>query len=149
MSPSPVVSATLDVDAPPSAVFAVLADPRRHHEIDGSGTVRSAVRGPRRLRLGARFVTGMRMGLPYVVPNTVVEFEEERLIAWHHLARVRWRYRLEPLDGGTRTRVTEEWDPTRSPVRRVLARTGTPAWAQKAVRGTLPRLAAAASRPAG
>jgi hypothetical protein len=39
----------------------------------------------------------------------VVEFEEDRLIAWRHFNGHRWRWRLEPLDGG-RTEVTETFD---------------------------------------
>ncbi len=34
------VSASTTVAAPPATVFAILADPRQHPRIDGSGTVR-------------------------------------------------------------------------------------------------------------
>ena len=107
------------VAAPPERVFDLLADPRRHREIDGSGTVRdAAVDGPRRLSLGAVFGMNMRAGAPYSMTNTVVEFEEGRRIAWqprptNGLAakaiggRI-WRYELEPVPGGTRVR--ETWD---------------------------------------
>ena len=40
------VSAGTAVAAPPAEVFALLANPHRHHEFDGSGTVRQAVSGP-------------------------------------------------------------------------------------------------------
>ena len=50
----------------------------------------------------------MRLGVPYRVRNTVVEFEEDRLIAWRHFGGHIWRYRLDPVDGGTD--VTEEFD---------------------------------------
>ena len=50
------------------------------------------------------------MGIPYRITSKVVEYEQDRLIAWAHLGGHRWRYRLEPLDDGGRTRVTESFD---------------------------------------
>ena len=51
--------------------------------------------------------------------NTVVEFEEGRLIAWRHFYRHVWRWELEPVDvdGQPGTRVTEtfDWGPAVSP----------------------------------
>ena len=38
-------SASTTIDAPPADVFAILADPRQHARIDGSGTVRGSVSG--------------------------------------------------------------------------------------------------------
>jgi uncharacterized protein YndB with AHSA1/START domain len=81
------VSASALVAAPSDAVFALLADPHRHHELDGSGSVRRAVAGPRRLQLGDRFGMHMRIGLPYRITNRVVELEPDRRIAWCHFAR--------------------------------------------------------------
>jgi uncharacterized protein YndB with AHSA1/START domain len=40
------------IDAPPARVFALLADPRRHSEFDGLGTVKGRLRGPATLTLG-------------------------------------------------------------------------------------------------
>jgi uncharacterized protein YndB with AHSA1/START domain len=101
------------IDAPPEAVFAILADPRQHPRIDGSGSVREVVEGPDRLSDGARFGVSMRLfGLPYRIRNSVVEFDQDRRIAWRHFGSHRWRYELEPTaDGGTV--VTETFDYTR------------------------------------
>ena len=52
-------------------------------------------------------------GFPYKITSTVVEFEENRRIAWCHWGKNRWRYELEPMDGYTR--VTESADFTTSP----------------------------------
>lgn len=107
-----IVSASIDVDAPAEVVFTILADPRQHSRIDGSGSVRS-VEGPARLSQGATFGARMRMfGAPYRITNTVVEFEADRRIAWRHFGGHRWRYLLEPLPG-ERTRVTEQFDYSR------------------------------------
>lgn len=50
----------------------------------------------------------MQLGAKYKTVNVVVEFEENRRIAWHHWAHLIWRYELEPVDGGTK--VTESFD---------------------------------------
>jgi uncharacterized protein YndB with AHSA1/START domain len=123
------------IAAPPEAIFDLLADPARHREIDGSGTVRAARGESERLRLGSTFGMSMRMGLPYSMVNTVVELEENRRIAWQtrgpSVLRVVggriWRYELEPVEGGTRVR--ETWDIsqesrfTKPGVRRLAAKT--------------------------
>ena len=106
------------IAAPPERIFDLLADPRRHREIDGSGTVRDAVEGPARLSPGAVFGMNMKIGGPYQMTNTVVEFEEGRRIAWQPRptntaagkvigGRI-YRYELEPVPGGTLVR--ETWD---------------------------------------
>lgn len=103
------VSRSVDVAASAATIFAILADPRQHPRIDGSGSVRSVTQGPQRLQLGSRFRMRMRIGLPYLIANRVVEFEEGRRIAWRHFARHVWRYEIEPRpEGGTR--VTETFD---------------------------------------
>lgn len=109
-APDRVVRRSVEVDAPASEIFDLLADPSRHHEIDGSGTVRSSrLSAPERLSPGAKFGMKMKYGVPYTITNTVVDFVDDELIAWRHLGRHVWRYRLEELDGG-RTKVTEEFD---------------------------------------
>ncbi len=113
------VSVHRHIPAPPDEIFDLLADPGRHADIDGSGTVERARSGGRRLSLGDSFGMDMRLGTSYSTKNVVVEFEEDRLIAWQTRAappvdqvlggRI-WRYELAPADGGTF--VTETWDVT-------------------------------------
>ena len=91
-----VVSTERVIAAPADRIFAVLADPRQHTVIDGSGTVKRTRTGPDRLSLGAKFGMAMHHWVPYPVTNTVVEFEEGRRIAWRHMAHDVWRYELEP-----------------------------------------------------
>jgi uncharacterized protein YndB with AHSA1/START domain len=109
-APDRVERRSIVVDASPAEVFDLLADPSRHHEIDGSGTVRGTRdSAPERLSPGAKFGMSMKMGVPYPISNTVVEFVENELIAWRHIGRHVWRYTLEATDDG-RTKVTEEFD---------------------------------------
>ena len=104
-----IVSVERFVPAAPGLIFEVLADPRQHSKIDGSGSVKAArVSAPPRLSLDAKFAMEMKIGVPYKMTNTVVEFEENRRIAWRHLGGHIWRYILEPVDSGTK--VVEQFD---------------------------------------
>jgi uncharacterized protein YndB with AHSA1/START domain len=120
MAPT-TVSVDRLINAPPSSIFAVVADASRHPEIDGSGSVvRPKGTVPQRLSLGDTFDMHMKLGVPYTMKNTVIEFEPDRRIAWQTVlsgplgrfvgGRI-WRYELQDVDG--RTRVTETWDISR------------------------------------
>ncbi len=129
------------VPAEPQAIFDLLADPAKHPEIDGSGSVRgSTTEAPERLTLGSKFSMSMKLGVPYKITNEVVEFDEPSLIAWQHMGKHIWRYRLRSVEGGTE--VTEEFDfrPARSAT--ALKLTGVPKRNAKAIEATLDRLAA-------
>lgn len=99
----------ITVNAPASVIFDLLADPRNHTLFDGSGTLRGDVRGPERLELGSKFGMDMHMIANYRIKNTVVEFEDNRKIAWCHPGHHRWRYELVPIDENTTT-VVETFD---------------------------------------
>lgn len=108
------VSVSRDIPEPADRIFDLLASPAGHARIDGSGMVRDAISGPDRLALGARFHMEMKAGpLPYKIHSEVVEFEENRRIAWAHLGKHRWRYELQPIDGGTRVTETFDWSTAR------------------------------------
>jgi uncharacterized protein YndB with AHSA1/START domain len=141
-----LVSASTTIAAPPEVVFAIVADPRQHARIDGSGSVRAMVTGPERLVRGATFDVSMRLfGVPYRISNRVVEFEADRLVAWRHFGAHRWRYRLEPAQGGG-TVVTETFDYSRyHPVAAAGIRAlGFPERNRAGITATLVRLKAAA-----
>jgi uncharacterized protein YndB with AHSA1/START domain len=119
------------IPQPPEAIFAFLADPRRHHEIDGSGAVRDVKTGPERVKLGDQFSMAMKLGIPYTMVSTIIEFEDNRRIAWQSRSpglmgrftggRI-WRYELEPVSGGTHVR--ETWDISQEKGTRALLRAG-------------------------
>jgi len=108
------------IPASANAIFDVLADPAKHKLIDGSGMLQGAQPASEpRLTLGSTFGMGMRLLVSYSTVNRVVEFEENRRIAWktgptgipgRFLAGRTWRYELEPTAGGTHVR--ESWDIT-------------------------------------
>jgi polyketide cyclase/dehydrase/lipid transport protein len=104
------VSRSVEVQAPASELFGLVADPTRHHDVDGSGTVRDNIRAPGNLVVGARFSTRMRMyGVPYRITSTVTALEPDTLIEWRHPVGHHWRWQFEALSP-TRTRVTETFD---------------------------------------
>lgn len=104
------ISRSVDVSAPAAELFGIVADPRRHHELDGSGTVGQNIRTPDHLEVGSRFSTGMRMyGLPYRITSTVTALEPDKVIEWRHPLGHRWRWEFEALSP-TSTRVTETFD---------------------------------------
>lgn len=115
MSANQQVSATRVIAADPDTIFAVLSDPSLHPVIDGSGSVQHARGDAKRLELGSTFGMDMKMGMPYKIQNTVVEFEPGRLIAWRHFNGHRWRYQLEPVEGGTKVTETFDWSTARFP----------------------------------
>jgi uncharacterized protein YndB with AHSA1/START domain len=127
-----LVTVERTIPAPPEKIFALLADARRHHDIDGSGTVVAAKGDPEPLQLGSRFGMSMKMGLPYSMVSTVIEFEPNRRIAWQthgptpigkYVAGRVWRYEIEPVEGGSLVR--ESWDISKeSALTRGLVRMG-------------------------
>ena len=112
------VSTSRVIAADRQAIFDVLADPAMHPVIDGAGwaEVTGVQEGtPQRLSEGARFGMEMKLGAPYPILNTVVEFEEGRRIAWRHFHGHRWRYELEDApEGGTLVTETFDWSTART-----------------------------------
>lgn len=142
-----VVTVERVIPAPPEAIFDLIADASRHPDIDGSGTVKQAKDSPERLTAGSTFGMSMHMGFGYSMVNTVIEFEENRRIAWQAVpagfagkfvgGRI-WRYELEPVDGGTRVR--ESWDVSKDRQRIFLKLGGLPAKTKGNMEQTLARV---------
>jgi len=125
-NPNDVETVERVIPAPAEKIFALIADPSRHPEIDGSGTVRKAKDGAQCLTLGSKFGMSMKMGLPYSMIGA-------RLGG----GRI-WRYELEPVANGTRVR--ESWDISEEKVKAIVrpARKKT----RKAMEQTLARIEA-------
>ncbi|HTX96794.1 MAG TPA: SRPBCC family protein [Mycobacterium sp.] len=104
------VSRSVEVDAPAAELYAMAVDPRRHPELDGSGTVRDNIKVPAEMTVGSKFSTSMKMyGLPYRITSTVTALKPNELVEWRHPLGHRWRWEFESL-APTRTRVTETFD---------------------------------------
>ena len=116
------------IEAPASTIFAILANPQRHMDFDGSGMVRGAVLDRPISDVGETFTMKMnRLGDDYLMINYVVKFEPDRRIFWEPApgdpsraegddpskvgipAGYRWGYILTP-EGDDATVVTEVFD---------------------------------------
>ncbi|WP_131105141.1 SRPBCC family protein [Ornithinimicrobium sufpigmenti] len=133
-----IVQASRDVNAPPRTIFALIADPARQPEWDGNDNLVEAPAGQRVHQVGDVFTMALTNGKTR--ENHVVEFEEDRLLAWKpaspgeppagHL----WRWTLEPqADGTTRVTHTYDWSGLTDPARMDRARSTTADMLQSSV----------------
>jgi hypothetical protein len=94
------VSVQRRITVPAARIFRVLADPRSHVELDGSGMVRGSSAQP---ITGVGDVFTVAMHFPalgdYEMDNHVVEFELDRRIAWERRPDGATR-RRDPAGGG-------------------------------------------------
>jgi uncharacterized protein YndB with AHSA1/START domain len=139
------VSVERVIKAPASEIFAFVADAGKHAIIDGSGLVQHSTAESVPLTKGSKFGMSMKMGLPYKTTNTVIEFEQDRRIAWKTTfagglvgGRI-WRYELEPTDGGTLVR--ETWDVSQDKQQWMVKTDRMATQAEDGMRGTLERIA--------
>jgi uncharacterized protein YndB with AHSA1/START domain len=144
-----VVTVEKVIKASPESIFDLLADASAHPTFDGSGTVKQVKSGaPERLTFGSTFGMSMKLGIGYSMVNTVVEFEENRRIAWQarppgFMGRISagriWRYELDPVDGDA-TLVRESWDLTKDHQRVLLKLGGFPEKTRSNMVKTLERI---------
>lgn len=145
------VSVERVIQAPAAAIFALLADAGKHTAFDGSGSLNHSSQPSQPLSLGAKFGMAMRgrpesLFVPYRTTNTIIEFEQDRRIAWKTTmvagvvgGRI-WRYELTPTEGGTLVR--ETWDVSQDRQRAMLKMGTMAKQTEDAIRATLARLAA-------
>ena len=98
----------------------------------------------------------MKIGVPYSMVSTVIEFEENRRIAWQTrgptaigrlVAGRIWRYEIEPVEGGSLVR--ESWDITQeSAVTKPFVRMGADQ-TRKNMEATLDRIEEITDYPTG
>ncbi|OZC75863.1 dimethyladenosine transferase [Rhodococcus sp. 06-462-5] len=139
------VTRQTEVRAPASELFAIVADPTRHGELDGSGTVKDTVRGPDRLSTGAKFSVGMKQyGVPYKITSTVTEFvdaDKHKVVEWQHPMGHSWRWEFEEKQPGLTT-VTESFKYGTAKVPKVLELFKMPQKNAQGITSTLRNLAA-------
>jgi uncharacterized protein YndB with AHSA1/START domain len=142
---SDTISVERTIAATPDRIFALIADAGKHTSIDGSGTVRGTEQEFEPLALGTTFGMSMHAGVGYKTSNKVIEFEQDRRIAWQTTGlggviggRI-WRYELTPVDGGTLVR--ETWDVSKDKQKFFLKRSRMAPAAKVGMRKTLARIA--------
>jgi hypothetical protein len=117
------IEARRTIAAPAAEIFALLCDPHGHVAIDSSGMLQDA-EGEPVTGVGDSFAIKMdreslndypEMG-KYDVTVTIEEFEQDALISWTVLGRIRpqighvYGYRLSPAPDGDGTVVTSFYD---------------------------------------
>ena len=151
------VSATLTINAPAEAIFAVLADPVKHVAIDGTGWVRESLDSQPLSAAGQVFRMGMyhpsRPDGNYQMANRVQVFEPPRVISWEpgqeaddgslQFGGWIWRYDLAP-SGPSETEVTLSYDWSAVPGF-IRQRIGFPPFAPDHLRNSLAHLAGLAT----
>jgi len=122
------LEATRKIEAPAEVIFAILANPQRHKDFDGSDMLRGVIVDRPISGVGDTFTMKMhRLGDDYLMINCVVEFEPDQRIFWEPApgdpsrtegddpskvgipAGYRWGYILT-ADGDDASVVTEVFD---------------------------------------
>jgi hypothetical protein len=120
------VEETIDIAAPPLAVYDTVVDVTRWGRFSPECTGATTVHGDGPIRVGSRFTGHNRRGpvRRWTTHCTVTAADPGRLFSFDvtgiGLAVATWSYRLQPLDGGAGTRLTEVWHDTRGPLMRVV-----------------------------
>ena len=150
------IAAERTVHAFPQEVFALLADPSRHHPTEPRDWVRGSLEKQPAPITEVGQVFGMEMfnthrGGRYEMHNRVTVLEPDRAIAWAPGQRTAdgeiaaggwfWRYDLEPATDGTRVRLTYDWAET--PQETIEKIGGMPAVSERYLGKSLAALAAA------
>lgn len=138
--------------ATPEQLFAILADPRRHAEIDGSGMLVAAPESGLITRVGDVFSMDMHIEAfgDYRTENHVVEYETNRTLAWMTAGVGRppsgqyWGWQFDPVEpGGCAITHTYDWSRVTDP--KMLERVSFPRVPAEDLQHTVDQLIAAAS----
>jgi uncharacterized protein YndB with AHSA1/START domain len=112
------IAVSRTIDAPVERVFAMLADPDRHRDFDGSGTIRGAHTHFVLSGIGEVFTMDMHrdaFGGDYQSDNLVTSYRRDEEIGWspgphgHEPIGHTFTYTLEAISDDT-TRVTHTYD---------------------------------------
>jgi uncharacterized protein YndB with AHSA1/START domain len=119
-SDTPTVQARTWIDAPPDRVWPLVSDIRLMPGMSSELQSVEWLDGATGAALGARFVGRSRHDAlgEWAAISQVVEFEPGQVFAWAvgdpgHPAAI-WRFRLEPMDGGTEVSEWVQLGPARS-----------------------------------
>ncbi|MEU4207845.1 SRPBCC family protein [Rothia terrae] len=106
------ISAQTTVRASAHEIYALVANPTRHHELDGGGNVQNLRNGAEgTANVGDTFTQNMKLGIPYIMTSKVIRADENRGITWQLPTDHTWAWDIEENTDGTCT-VTETFDAT-------------------------------------
>ena len=125
-----VVSAEIEIAAPASGVFELIADPARQPEWDGNDNLGTAAQGQRPTSSSGSFITTLTKGVDR--ENHIVAFEEGRLIAWKPSEvggepfGQKWTWEIEATgERSSLVRQNYDWTELRDPLRLPRAQSTT------------------------
>ena len=106
-----MISAETTLRVAASDVYALIADPARHTELDGGGSVRGLISGGTpELREGDSFTEKMFLGLPYRMSPKVVRAEKNQILSWRMPTGHYWTWEIADNHDGTVTvRENRRW----------------------------------------
>lgn len=154
------VTVTRTIDAPAKDLFSLLTLPARHHEFDGSGTVRNSDDTERIDKSGEKFVMNMNrdaMGGDYRTHNFVTAYDENKMIGWQPAPEAadgtapteplgwEWLYELKAQGSGS-TEVSLTYDWSKVTDEKLLEKVGFPAIPEEDLEQSLNLLAAAVTK---
>ena len=153
MSDDKKITVSRTIDASPQEVWAVISNPARHREIDGSGQIVSDEKTDRITANGQVFTMNMNaphMGGDYQTDNHVTGYDENRLLAWQTAPAGTepkgWErlYQLTP-EGPNSTQVQLTYDWSKVTDKELLKKVSFPLIQEDALEDTLSRRASAVS----
>ncbi len=104
------IAAETTLQATAEEVYALVANPARHAELDGGTTVRGLNRGvDGEFAEGDTFSQKMFMFIPYTLPMKVTRAEKNRGVTWLHPGKHTWSWDITDHQNGTVT-VRETFD---------------------------------------
>lgn len=142
-----------EIPAAATEIFAVLSNPDRHADLDGSGFVQGVDHADRITANGQSFrmnMTGDHMGGDYQTDNVVSGFDPGKLIAWKTAPAGteppgwEWLWELDP-QGPTSTSVSLTYDWAKVTDPEILKKVSFPLVTQEQLDASLSHLAEAVS----
>lgn len=105
-----VIAAETTLRASAEDVYALVANPARHAELDGGTTIRGLNKGSDgEFAEGDTFSQNMVLGIPYTLPMKVTRAEKNSGVTWTHPGKHTWSWDITDNHDGTVT-VRETFD---------------------------------------
>ncbi len=153
MSSEKSITVRRDIPAPATDIFAVLSNPDRHVQLDGSGFVQGVDHADRITATGQSFrmnMSGDHMGGDYQTDNVVSGFDPGKLIAWQTAPAGsqppgwEWVWQLDAQGPNTTSvSLTYDWDKVTDP--EILSKVSFPLVSEDQLDASLGHLAEAVS----
>lgn len=114
-----VICAETTLKARAEDVYALVANPARHPELDGGTNIRSLRKGKdAEFKVGDTFSLNMVLGIPYTLTMEVTRAEKNEGVTWLHPGKHTWSWDITDNEDGTLT-VRETFDARTSPAAKI------------------------------